>query len=142
MKKIIAILVILHLVGCSTPDPITTLSQRLNESGGLWVNGLFPNIDLPPTATLTEVLNEAIIYSGFDEGHIKKYKIITVRQVTLNDGMNSEYTAAFIDSDLGQKIFLMRYMGKTWWTRFFNPKQWTEQGVAPYVAQGAPSGER
>ena len=139
MKKIVAILAILHLIGCSTPDPISTLSQRLNESGGLWVNGLFPNIDLPPTATLTEVLNQAIKYSGFDEGHINKYKIITVRHVTLNDGMNNEYTAALIDSDLGQKIFLMRYMRNTWWTRFFNPKQWTEQGGPGYPPQGVGS---
>jgi len=135
MKKLIITIVAVSLLGCSTPDPIDGLSRYINESRGLWINGLYPTIDLPVTATTSDVLDEAIKKTGFAEGHIKKYRIITTRKLILYDGNTHEYTAVMIDSDLGDKIILMRHNGGGWWTRFYNPKQWeTEPGSCGYVA--------
>ena len=126
MRRTIAVIWLISLLGCSTPDPISVLTNRLNdEVGGLWINGTYPIIHLPATATTTDVLNEAIKKTGFDEGHIKKYKILTTRTVSLRAGNTNEYCALLIDSDLGRKILLMRYEGEItgWWTRFYNAKQ-------------------
>jgi hypothetical protein len=112
MKKLIITIVAVSLLGCSTPDPIDGLSRYINESRGLWINGLYPKIDLPVTATTSDVLDEAIKKTGFDKGHIKKYRIITTRKLILYDGNTHEYTAVMIDSDLGDKIILMRHNGR------------------------------
>ena len=119
MNRRIAILCLLLLLACVTSDPISDLAKRLNSQNGMWINGLYPEILLPPTASTTEVINEAVKISGFDEGHIKEYHIVTTRKLLLNDGNLHEYTAILLDSDRGRKILLMRHNGHSWWTRFY-----------------------
>ena len=123
MKILVTIVFILSTVGCSTSDSITALAKRLNNDiGGEWINGEYPCINLPEQANTTDVLDEAVKIVGFDEGHIKKYEIVTTRRVNLNDGNNHEYLAVLINSDLGRKIVLMRYESPAigWWSRFYN----------------------
>ena len=116
-------LYLLSTVGCSTPDPISALSTRLqSDKGGMWKNGAFPIIDLPDNASLQAVLANGVKMWGFDEGGITEYKVITTRKVSLEVGNMPEYTAVLIDSNLGRKIFVMQYQG-LWWTRFFDANQ-------------------
>ena len=126
MKLLIAMLCVLSAVGCSTVDPINALSARLMSSAyGMWTNGPFPIIDLPESASVQEVLDKGVTMWGFDEGGITTYKVITTRKVRLEVGDMPEYTATLIDSNLGQKIFLMRYNGPKvgWWTRFYDANE-------------------
>ena len=126
MKMVVAIVCLLTTVGCSTPDPISALTKQLNtDDGEMWINGEYPVIHLPAYASTTDVLNEAVKMTGFDAGHIKNYKILTTRVVSLDDGNAHEHLAILIDSDLGRKIVLTRYESPItgWWTRFYDVKK-------------------
>jgi hypothetical protein len=125
MKPVGIMLLCLTLSSCaqirsSHSDPIDALAQELNASNGLWINGLYPDISLPPDATPEDVLAQAAKMSGFDQGHIKTYHIREVRQVQLNTGQMENYSAALVESDLGTKILLFKHEGNNrWWTRFY-----------------------
>jgi hypothetical protein len=105
----------------ASSDPIDQLVAQYNSSHGLWINGTYPIIELPPDAKPKEVLDQAVRKWGFDQGYIKSYKIQEVRKLTkLYVGEREPlYTAALIESDLGPKIFLFRpEMNNRWWVRF------------------------
>jgi hypothetical protein len=127
MRYLAITLLGLTLASCSGrraihDDPINVLAQKLNASHGSWINGLSPDISLPPEATPEEVLAQALKMTGFDQGHIKTCQIREVRQVQLNrTGRMESYSAALVESDLGTKILLFKHMGKKWWwTRFYD----------------------
>lgn len=126
MKKIAVSLLCLALTSCAgtratVSDPIDSLVQRLNATRGMWINGTFPIIDLPPDATTDQVLAAAVKMTGFDQGHIKSFQIQEVRQLELIAAGRQTFSAALIDSDLGKKIFLFKpTKGNQWWTRFYN----------------------
>ncbi len=103
-------------------DSIDRLVQKLNSDiGGLWINGTYPIIRLPANAKAEEVLAQAVKMTGFDKGNIKTYKIRKVRRIKLNAIGMENCSVALVESDLGTKIFLFRYEGKTsWWTRFYD----------------------
>jgi hypothetical protein len=102
-------------------DPIGTIVRKLNASNGLWINGLYPDIDLPRDAKPEAVLGQAVKMTGFDQGHIKTYEILETRHIQLNTGRMESYSAAVIQSDLGRKIFLFKpEKNNRWWTRFYD----------------------
>jgi hypothetical protein len=126
MKNISIIAICLTLASCTATkpnasDPIDDLVTQYNASYGLWINGTYPIIDLPPNAKPKEVLAEAVQKCGFDKGHITSYKIQEIRELTklkVGDG-EPPYMAALIESDLGTKIFLFRpESNNRWWVRF------------------------
>lgn len=129
MKQIVISLLCLVLTSCATtppasPDPIDELAARLNASNGMWINGCYPIINLPPDAKPAEVLAQAVQMSGFDQGHIKTYAMQEIRQIQLNTGRMETYSAALVQSDLGKKIFLFKpEKGNRWWTRFYDVQQ-------------------
>jgi len=127
MKNLPVIFLCLTLASCAgikpkVADPIDTLVDRLNsETFGLWVNGTYPIIELPPEAKPQTVLSQAVKMTGFDQGHIKTYKMLEVREVELNVGRNEPYSAALVESDLGMKILLFKpERNSHWWTRFYS----------------------
>lgn len=100
-------------------DPIAALTNRLNASRGLWINGLGQLIPLHEYASPKNLLEHAISQSSFKEGKIASYRILESRDLDLDAGMTG-YSAALIDSNLGQKIFVFKYDGKQqWWNRFY-----------------------
>jgi hypothetical protein len=122
-KMVVLCLTLASCVGVRAThnDPISALARNLNASNGLWVNGLSPDISLPPDATPEHVVAQAVSKSGFDQGHIKTYRIREVRQIQLNAGRMETYSAALVESDLGTKILLFRYeQTNRWWTRFYD----------------------
>jgi hypothetical protein len=123
MKRIAITLLCLALASCSgskttVPDPIDALVQRLNATGGMGLNGEYPDISLPSDAKPNEVLTQAVKVFGFDQGHIQTYQIQNIRQVRLDTEI---YSAALVHSDLGKKIFLFKpERSNMWWTRFYD----------------------
>ena len=127
MKYILAIIlclaVIPHIgIAADEPDAIDRLIARLDMS--VWLNGGAPPIDLPENAAPEKVIAQAIQKQPFDQGMIKTYTVLETRMVMLSDmgGNPTEYTAAHIESDLGEKVLIFNF--KTfgyWWARFYDP---------------------
>jgi hypothetical protein len=62
--------------------------------------------------------------TGFDEGHVKRYKILEIKKVKIDGPLPDDYIAALVKTDLGEKIVLFQY-GDTstgWWTRVYDSK--------------------
>jgi len=130
MKHIAITMLCLALTSCvgakpTIADPIDELVTKLNASHGLWINGVYPIIDLPSDAKAEQVLAAAVKMTGFDQGHIKTCKILEIRTVLLNTGWVGPYSAALVESDLGMKIFLFKAeRNNRWWIRFYDvPKK-------------------
>lgn len=107
----------------TTIDPIDNLIATLAKQP-LWQNGAYPIILLPQSATSPEVIDQCIKMVGFDQGHIKTYKIIEIREIDIPNSYPPHHCAALIDSDLGGKIVLFRYENPKigWWSRVFDVK--------------------
>lgn len=106
------------LVQVAWVDPIDRLVSRLAASHGLWVNGCYPTLDLPASATPDEVLTRMFERIGFDQGHVKRYQILASRVVTIPG--SGDYTALTVDTDMGRKIVLIQRESAEWWTRVFD----------------------
>ena len=99
-------------------DPIGKLTKKLDETHGMWVNGLSPTLDLPQTATSDEVLLRIIAVNrlGTNVGTLEVRKDWPI-QVFAPGG--DRYTAALVELDVGKRIILFRWEGNTWWSRVF-----------------------
>lgn len=102
------------------PDPIDQLVAKLSATDGLgsWVNGSFPVIRLPETATPEQILEQVFKFTGFDKGHVKDFKILQSRNVQITGG---SYTAAEVQTDLGKKIVLFTAGGA--WSRVYDANE-------------------
>jgi hypothetical protein len=103
-----------------TNNPIDILVAQLSNDH-FWQNGVFPVINLPETASPNEVIAQCFKMTGFNEGRIKTYKILETKTVRIPGSLPVTYTAALVDSDLGQKIVLIKHIQPDhWWTRVYN----------------------
>lgn len=99
----------------SASDPIGRLMANLSATHGLWMNGRSPAIRLPETASTGQVLEQVFRMTGFDQGHVTSFKILTTRQIRLDGG---SYTAALVQTNLGEKVVLFTAGGG--WSRVFD----------------------
>ena len=126
MKRIAITMLCMTLACCAETksrlaDPIDSLVARLNASRGMWINGLYPIIELPADATPDQVLFAAVNMTGFDQGHIKSFQIQEVRKVEIIGARKETFSAALIESDMGTKILLFKpEKNNRWWTRFYD----------------------
>jgi hypothetical protein len=104
-------------VAFGAPDPIDRLIESL-PTHGLWINGIFPKVELPATATASHVVAECMAIA-----HIDKYSIVEVRDVAM-PGITEKYRAVLVSTSDGQKIVLMSYENPIvgWWTRIYDAK--------------------
>ncbi|MBN1384176.1 MAG: hypothetical protein JW983_04750 [Elusimicrobia bacterium] len=115
------VLVVLF-TGCATaPDRIDSLVTRLS-SDHLWQNGEYPILGLPKSASTEQVVAKVFKMTGFDKGHVTKYKILKVREVRITGSLPDVYTAVLVSTDFGNKIVLIRYDGPNlgWWSRVYD----------------------
>jgi hypothetical protein len=122
--SIIVLTFVVPISSASQPiaDPIDRIVQKLNtDKHDLWANGAYPVISFPANAKPETVIAQAVKMTGFDNGHIKTYKIVKIRRAKLNAHNMRNCSAALIESDLGTKVILFRYNNKSsWWTRFYD----------------------
>ena len=105
------------------PDSIETLVARLSSSHGLWVNGLYPTLDLPATASTEQVVARVFQMTGFDKGHVSSHRILETRLVRIGDSFpDATYTAVLVETDLGRKIVLLQHSSPSggWWSRVYD----------------------
>lgn len=104
-------------------DSIDRFTAELSGNP-LWMNGGYPAIKLPQKAKHDEVIAECFKLTGFDQGHVKDYKIVKIKKVNIRSPLPEDYFAALTDTDLGKKIVLFRYESLTtgWWTRVYDLK--------------------
>ena len=104
----------------STNGPIEVLVTRL-AGDHFWQNGKFPAIDLPETATPDEVLSHLFKMTTFDKGRASSFKILEAKSVTIRGSLPDTYTAVLVNTDLGPKIVLLKYIeAKLWWTKVYD----------------------
>jgi len=128
------------VLGCTPPrpvqDPIAELTARLRGQEFM-PSEMDSPIRLPATAEPGQVVTELFKRRGAVSVPVDRHKILAVREVCLAraatkdfvDGAQYEryrnsmtYTAALVDTDLGQKIVLFKHVSLTngWWIRVFD----------------------
>ena len=95
---------------------IDALVARLDPHA--WVNGGYPKITLPESATTRDVLEQSFARSSFTEGRVTRFDILEERDVKVG---GTPLHAARLDTDRGPVIVLMRYQPTGWWTRSYQP---------------------
>ena len=88
----------------TAPDPIAALVARLSATEGMWINGTFPTIEAPSTATTQQVLELVFKKTGFDKGNVRTFQIIETREVQIPAaGFSGAFTAVLVETNLGRK---------------------------------------
>jgi type IV pilus biogenesis protein CpaD/CtpE len=119
MRSFLLAIIAALLVGCATtPDPIDRLVADYSASHGMWVNGTYPILDMPQTASPEQVIKKRF-EMGLPRGQVANYKILKIRQIHIPTGQigSDLYTAALVQTDSGEKIVLLKYDGRDWWSR-------------------------
>jgi hypothetical protein len=107
--------------GESPADPIQALVDRLGaDPHGEWAAGAYPILDLPPSATVEEVIDRLFQRVRFDDGRVNGFTVLELRGVHIGPQATERHIAARVDTDLGQKIVLFRRGQQDWWARVFN----------------------
>jgi hypothetical protein len=130
----LVVLVIIYCISVLAEDSIDALVTDLNsDKFGLWVNGIFPSLDLPPEASSKQVIDKAVLMAGFDEERITSYQIVEIRRVDLK--AVPDCSAALLKTNIGEKILLFKYEGTLWWSRFFDiPNNKPNQRLEPIAS--------
>ena len=124
MRSAASVLILLMCSACTAQAPIDALVTRLS-SDPMWINGISPVISLPETAENSAVIAESFRMTGFDEGHVKNYKILEISKLRIRGPLPDDYFAALVDTDLGEKIVLFQYnsLATGWWTRVYDSRK-------------------
>ena len=118
----------------TTVDSIDELAGKLSASP-LWRNGTYPSLDLSATASIDEVIARVFQRNSLDEGLVKEHRILETRVVSIRPvyhrlalvdprfmrvrSYSDTHTAVLVDTDLGEKVVLLKYEGTGWWSRVF-----------------------
>jgi hypothetical protein len=122
MRSMLFTIIFALLVGCATftaPDPIDRLAADYSASHGFFANGIFPDLNLPKTASQEQVIKRALEMHGFTNEQVASNKILKIRQVHIHDIYPDLYTAALVRTSVGEKIVLFQYQLPAfgWWSR-------------------------
>jgi hypothetical protein len=103
-------------------DPIELLIKRLSDlqDGGLWKNGLSPNLNLPATTTINQIVENYFGSVGYDSGKVTRHRILKSQRAHIQ---NEDYQVIYVETDLGNMILVVRYMRTGWWAKEFAPYQ-------------------
>ena len=122
MRLMLFTIIFALLVGCATvttTDPIDRLVADYSASHGFFVSGIIPDLNLPKTASEEQVIKRALEMHGFTKEQVASDKILTIRQVHIQDIYPDLYTAALVRTSVGEKIVLFQYQLPAfgWWSR-------------------------
>jgi len=102
-------------------DAIQALVDRLSaDPTGEWTNSLHPKLDLPPSATVEEVIDRMFQVVSLDDGRVTEFRLLELRGVAIGSQPAERYNAARVYTNLGQKIVLFRREQQDWWTRVYD----------------------
>jgi len=102
-------------------DAIQALVDRLSaDPTGEWMNSLHPNLDLPPSATVEEVIDRMFQVVSLDHDRVTEFRVLELRGVVIGEQSAQRYNAARIYTNQGQKIVLFRREQQDWWTRIYD----------------------
>jgi len=97
-------------------DPISHLVNRLQGSGGLWVNGVSPLLPYPESIKPEYLVGK--ILQSYDWAGDRPFRILEQREVTIDA---TAYQALLLETAGGQKILLLRYQpGHDWWSKLLD----------------------
>jgi hypothetical protein len=115
------------LLGCASDDPITRLVAKCEADqhsgpGEVFPSGLFSPIELPASASIIDLVSQAIHDTNFNILATRKVKIADEWVTSLQYDFN--YTAVMISTGSEKKIVLLRFQAssKGWWNRVFDAK--------------------
>jgi hypothetical protein len=103
-------------------DPIDALVAQLSKTGGMWLNGISPSLELPEDAPYEDLVREFFQKVSYEGGPIGSTKIEEIRPVTIPPGqLDDQYTAVLVTTNLGRKILLLQYSkAGGWWSRVYD----------------------
>jgi hypothetical protein len=103
-------------------DSIDALVASLASTGGMWLNGISPVLELPEEAPIEDLVAEFFQKVSYDSGPIGSTKIVEIRPVTIPPGWNDDgYTAVLIDTADGRKILVLQHSkAGGWWCRVYD----------------------
>ncbi|HTR43382.1 MAG TPA: discoidin domain-containing protein [Pseudomonadales bacterium] len=101
-------------------DAIDSMIAAFSKYGDLWMNGI-DAFDGSQAGSPEEVISETFRKAKFQNGLMTSYRILDVRKVRM-DELDGDYTAALVDTNLGQMIVLMRKSATPgqWWRRIYS----------------------
>lgn len=106
-------------------DPIDRLADQLSSTRGAWINGSFPEINLPSTATTEQVVTAFFQTMKDAHGGVPSHKTLRVKEIQIPIGLPDpeQYAAALVQTKSGKKIVLVKFENKAvgWWTRLYDP---------------------
>jgi predicted Ser/Thr protein kinase len=105
-------------LGNERMSPIESLTRSLNQTGGMWINGLSPSLDLPQTATGDEVLLRIIAENRLGT-NVRTLELRKDWPIQVAASGGDHFTAALVETNSGKRIILFRWEGNTWWSRVF-----------------------
>jgi hypothetical protein len=102
-------------------DAIQALVDRLSaDPTGEWTDSQHPKLDLPPSATVEEVIDRLFQVVSLDDGRVTEFRVLELRGVAIGSQPAARYNAARVHTNLGQKIVLFRREQQDWWTRVYD----------------------
>ena len=117
MRSLLLAVLLLFSAECRASDPIDNLLKTLDPYG-LWTNGAFQPIVLPVSASPRQVVAEYL-----SRDHFEPYSVVEIREINVS---SYKYFAALINSNMGRKIILFKYLGSStgtgWWARMYDAK--------------------
>ena len=125
MKTQIAVfsLIVLFFGGCGSKiDPMDRVLTEFSSLHETWATGPFPHLHLPANATTDQVVSSVFQSTPLDRGPVTEHRILEVRHLVIPGDRSGVYTAAFVDTEFGVKIVLMKYAGPTigWWSHVYD----------------------
>jgi hypothetical protein len=110
------------LLGCSRSDPFDRVMDYVSHESV--PSYMFVPVQLPATATPEQLIHALTVRGEF--GRLNIYsgsiKIVETRSVHTAPPMLEAYTAILLDTNLGQKIVLLKPMSHGWYWKIYDVK--------------------